>query len=71
MYAKLAQYVAAKLKAVELATDPVVPSQSKLVVAFVRAAPQATIRHSGKRRLAALAPTLPLLWSGGERWLLP
>jgi hypothetical protein len=40
MYAELAQYVYPKRKAVELAADPVAPQQSKLVVEFVRAAPQ-------------------------------
>jgi hypothetical protein len=39
MYAELAQYVYPKRKAVELATDPVAPQQSKLVVEFVRAQP--------------------------------
>ena len=39
MYAELAQYVYSKRKAVELATDPVAPQQSKLVVEFVRARP--------------------------------
>jgi hypothetical protein len=37
LYAELAQYFYPKRKAVELATDPVAPPQSKLVVEFVRA----------------------------------
>ena len=46
VFAELAQYVYPKRKAVELATDPVAPQQSKLVVDFVRAAPQGcTIGH--------------------------
>jgi hypothetical protein len=40
MFAELAQYVYPKRKAVELAGDSVAPQQSKLVVEFVRAAPQ-------------------------------
>jgi hypothetical protein len=39
MFAELAQYVAAKRKAVELPTAPVAPQQSKLVVEFVRSQP--------------------------------
>jgi hypothetical protein len=39
-YAELATYLYPKRKAVELATDPIAPAQSKLVVEFVRAAPQ-------------------------------
>jgi hypothetical protein len=39
MFAELVQYVYPKRKAVELATDPVAPPQSKLVVEFVRAQP--------------------------------
>jgi hypothetical protein len=40
MYAELATYLYPKRKAVELAADPVATPQSKLVVEFVRAAPQ-------------------------------
>ena len=40
MFAELAQYVYPERKAMELATDPVPPQQSKLVVEFVRARPQ-------------------------------
>ena len=40
MYAELAQYVYPKRRAVEHAGEPVAPLQSKLVVEFVRAAPQ-------------------------------
>jgi hypothetical protein len=40
MNAELATYVYPKRKAVELAADPVTPQQSKLIVEFVRAAPQ-------------------------------
>jgi hypothetical protein len=39
MYAELAQYVYPKRKAVELATDLVIPQQPKLVVEFARARP--------------------------------
>ena len=39
MFAELVPYVYPKREAVELATDPVAPPQSKLVVEFVRARP--------------------------------
>ena len=64
MYAELAQYVYPKRKAVELATDPVAPQQSKLVVEFVRAkepaglnAAQASAKHCGLT--SPVAPSLP------------
>ena len=39
IFAELAQYVAVKRKAVELAADPVTPQESKQVVEFERARP--------------------------------
>ena len=51
MNAELATYLYPKRKAMELAADPIAPQQSKLVVEFVRAAPQVAPSDAPVREL--------------------